>query len=361
MKKLILAASLVGVLTLGFAACSDTQPTTQLPENPNLALEDIDEDFSFEEDFFAPLLGFGTHTGIVTEVSPLWDGNGYMVSVVEEGSESQINFMVDHNTANLVDGDIAEGMLVTGYFALNAPMAMIYPPQHHARLFMETAPNMAILDRFDENLNAESSPNSLNITDSTVIVFPTGEVFEGDISELANRLLLVEFDEEGLVITPSRITVLFEIAVHPTLDLTDEDFIGIDFPDGGLLLTQEDLDIMWNNMFDPETVQIIVGGEAIEAATPFVDSVAGTIMLPVVAISEALGYNVVDEGSEVIVGMGSIVTEGVNSYFVGRMAAFELSAAPVMQDGVLFVPWEFFGSVAGAGVYVEDGNIIVLG
>jgi len=368
MKKLILTASLVGVLTLGFAACNTTQPTA-LPENPNLAEDLAIEDIAYEEDFFPPMLGFGSHTGIVTEVSPLWDGNGYMVSVVVEGSESQTNFMVDHNTANLVNGEITEGMLVTGYFDMSAPMAMIYPPQHHARLLMETASNMAILDRFDENMQAFGSPNSLNIADNTLIVFPTGEAFEGDISELANRLLLVEFEEEGLVIAPIRITVLFEIAVHPTLDLTDEDLAGmdmgiidIDFPDGGLLLTQEDLDLMWSSMFDPETVQIIVDGEVIEAATPFVDSVAGTVMLPVVAIAEALGYNVVDDGDDsVIIGMGSIVTVGVNSYFVGRMAAFELSAAPALVDDVIFVPWDFFGSVAGAAAYVEDGNIIVIG
>jgi len=129
---------------------------------------------------------------------------------------------------------------------------------------------------------------------------------------------------------------------------------------GPALLSPEDIDALWSSMFDPETVQIIVKGEVIDAPTPFTCSTAGTIFLPIVAISEALGYLVEDNGSEVIIAPGSIVTEGVNNYFRGREAPMELASAPVMHDETLFVPWEFFHEILSSVAYVEDGNIHVV-
>jgi len=146
----------------------------------------------------------------------------------------------------------------------------------------------------------------------------------------------------------------------PTLYETFEagDDIGIE--SGPALLSPEDIEAFWASMFDPETVQIIVDGEAIEAPTPFVDSEAGTIMLPLVAIAEALGYMVVDEGHEVIVSPGTMVTEGVNSFARGREMARELTAAPAIHDGAMFVPWEFFHEILSYTAFVEDGNIVLV-
>ena len=130
-------------------------------------------------------------------------------------------------------------------------------------------------------------------------------------------------------------------------------------PGGPALLSPEDIETLWANMFDPETVQIIINDEAIEAPTPFTDAQAGTVMLPLVAIAEALGYTVVDEGEEVIVGPGTLVTAGVNSYHRGREAARELTTAPVIHEDAMFVPWEFFWEILSSTAYIEDGNIIL--
>ena len=138
---------------------------------------------------------------------------------------------------------------------------------------------------------------------------------------------------------------------------TEDGYIGIET--GPALLSPEDIEAMWSNMFDPETVQIIVNDEAIDAPTPFTDAEAGAIMLPLVAIAEALGYVVTDEGAEVIISPGTIVTAGVNSYFRGREAPRELSTAPVMQDDVMFVPWEFFQEILCSAAMVMDGNIVL--
>ncbi|MCL1787489.1 MAG: copper amine oxidase N-terminal domain-containing protein [Defluviitaleaceae bacterium] len=129
---------------------------------------------------------------------------------------------------------------------------------------------------------------------------------------------------------------------------------------GPALLSPEDLNAFWASMFDPETVQIIVDGKIIDAPTPFVDSVNGTVMLPLAALAEATGYIVVSEdATQVIIQPGTIVIAGENSYYQGREAARELSAAPVSHEGVLFVPWEFFQEILSHSAFAEDGNILL--
>ena len=129
---------------------------------------------------------------------------------------------------------------------------------------------------------------------------------------------------------------------------------------GPAQLTPEEIDQAWAAMFDPETVQIIVNGEVIDAAKPYADRTVGTVMLPLVAVAEALGYTVVDNGEEVVIGPGTVVTAGVNSYHRGREAAVELTSAPVMHDGVMFVPWDFFQTILSDVAYVQDGNVHVV-
>ena len=132
---------------------------------------------------------------------------------------------------------------------------------------------------------------------------------------------------------------------------------------GPAILSPEEIDEMWAATIDPETVQLIVNGEVLDAPTPYTysDGTGGTVMIPLVAVAEALGYTVVDNGEEVVVGPGSLVTAGVNSYHRGREAPIELSFAPVIQDGVMFVPWEFFQEILLTSVaYMEGGNVYVV-
>ena len=124
-------------------------------------------------------------------------------------------------------------------------------------------------------------------------------------------------------------------------------------------LSPEDLEAMWSWM-DMEAALIVVDGNVIDTPDPFSDkSVNGALMLPLIPIAEALGYTAVDNGSEVVITPGTVVTEGVNSYFRGREAPMELASAPVIRDGVMYVPWEFFHVVLNAGGMVEDGNIYI--
>lgn len=347
-KRLLATLGIAGMLAL--TACATTDAS------PGAATEETYTSTAPTDDYtFAPLPSFLHASGVVTEIESFEEGN-YFVMLQNEETDQTTRFLVDQTTALLFDGQLKIGMTVTGYFDSNLPAVLIYPPQHRAVAIVHNPESPHLLDRFDANLVNSDGIITLNITDDTEIIFQDGTPFEGSLFEFADRKLFVEFPEEGRVVTPTKVTILFELAAHPTHDMNDD--IGI--AGGPALLSPEDVELMWANMFNPETVQIIVKDEVIEAPTPFTDSTAGTIMLPLIAIAEALGYVVVDNGNEVIVGPGSIVTADVNSYFRGRETPRELTSAPVMRDGIMFVPWEFFHEILSGAAFVTDGDIHVV-
>lgn len=348
---------------LALAACGTTQPadndseTTYVYENETTHANE-NEVFDINNDAVLP--NFMSFSGTTVDASPAEDGYFLLLQCDETGS--QVNFLIDFNTAFLTTEAISMGMPVVAYFDTTLPEPMIYPPQHRAVAIVHGTTMHVILDRFDENMQAYNSTNTLEIADDTEIVIQGNIPFEGDIADLAGRKLLVEFYEEGIVIVPAKITVLFEIAVPPIHFFSDEELeeMGDAIAGGPEQLSPEDIELIWTNMFDTETVRIIVNGEIIEAPAPFADSEAGTVMMPLIAVAEALGYTAVDGGVEVIISPGRIVTEGINSYARGREVPLELTSAPVVRDGVMFVPWEFFHEILTGAAYVEDGDIHVV-
>jgi hypothetical protein len=128
---------------------------------------------------------------------------------------------------------------------------------------------------------------------------------------------------------------------------------------GGLQLTQEDLDIMWDNML-AEDVQVFVNGEVLEdIPAPFVNREAGFVMVPVAYIAEALGYDTYKLSDDELMVGRSMITIGVDSYHYNRMAPVELWAAPELHDDVFFVPLHFFGHVFPYAGYISDGHVFV--
>jgi len=307
-------------------------------------------------------------TGEITNIRPSMFEEDQVY--VELGTAA--HFVVNFQTALILDGQLEVGMTVTGYFDTMRPTVMIYPPQCHAVAMVSEGRGFAVLDRFDENLNSFSGMWLLNYSDAVEVYFQDGTLFEGDIFELANRKFLVLYDTVPFggtnVIDPTRIYVLFEHAVAPILMLTPEDlefdtddgYIGIEVDHGGFQLSQEEIDQFWASMFDPETVEIFVDDEVIDAPTPFVDTEHGAVMLPVAAIAEAMGYNVIGEGADVVIGMGITFVVGQDEYFIGRMAPRPLGAPPQLVDGQLFVPMVFFQEILSGAAYIMDGNVRVV-
>jgi len=396
-----------------FSACSTAaaQPSPiATPPVPEVALVEDSVEDSIEDDvnqgqFDFPQVVFPNFIGIsgtVTEIHPFYqyeDGEAIPVegnfSVWLETEDGTVVFNVDHHTFLMMDDKPEVGKEVIGYFDGWLPVALIYPPHYHARVlapeFSEEFPYSLHVSLVDSVLvgNADNympigevaisldseggRPLLLVIEDEMEIILQDGTPFEGEIAYLENRSVVVVTNIED---NTHKIVVLFERAVHPIHHLTDEELAmiegGIEGGDGfatndslvdnwsgGLLLTQEDLDMLWSNMLDPDA-QIIVDGTTLDSPpAPFVNREVGAVMLPVAYIAEALGYNVVGEGAEVVIGPGIIFTVGVDSYAFARMAPVQLGAAPELHDNVLFVPMQFFYNVLPGVAYIQDGHIII--
>jgi len=404
-NKLFAILGLVGILAL--AACSSEQPATlPLPDTSGIALVDVElpnneiigeseETLDLEDwdDFEVSMPLFGSVTGTITEISseqmhPDFDDTVKRVLITDSDGSNTV-LIVDFVTAVLLDEELAVGNEITGFFENFAFMPMIYPPQHTATAIIE--PHSAIVDRFQPtdifgDNNFINSANDLVIVfDESAdieIIFQDGTPFEGELYELADRKLVayhtfVAMSFPGQTV-PQKIVILFERAIHPIHHFTPEELdelgemgiLGLYDGDGGeissnfsnnmmLQLTPEELYAFWSSLIDPETVQIVVDDVTIEAPTPFVNMQTGSVMLPVAAVAEAMGMNVVGEGADVVIGAGITFTVGVDSYFIGRMAPIELGTAPELVEGVLFVPDSFFKVILPGEVLLVDGDVWV--
>ena len=366
--KTTIISAIVGLITLGGCATPPSRPGEALvPATPGLSATPVAMEKDTTCDTNSELPEF---ISVVGEIKEIYE-RGYLFVLVETWEEEprKINFIIDQDTILLSDRDLEVGMSVIGHYRTNVITPTMYPPQIHAIIFKsQELPGGVLIDRFDGDWNAFSRPYQLEIQEDIEIVLQDGNPFEGDLLELENRALIIFFDaiprvvEPPIPVVPTKIIVLFEIAVPPIHYLTEEELDMMLIPDnwqGGLQLSPEDLVEFWASNFDPKTAQILVNDECIESPAPFVCNESGQIMVPVAPIAQALGYNVYGEGADVVIGPGITFTAGVDSYFVGRMAPVQLFAAPILQDNVLFVPMGFFQYVLHHSAYIMDGNVII--
>ena len=92
------------------------------------------------------------------------------------------------------------------------------------------------------------------------------------------------------------------------------------------------------------------------------DSELKTVLVPVRAVAEALGYEVNWDGDlrAVTVGteqMGVNFVIGENSYKKSKMTPFVLEAAPVIINDYTYVPVSFFSDVLEADITVSDTDL----
>jgi len=276
---------------------------------------------------------------------------------ITSGTQAYLNLFVESGRTMILAGEELEvGMAIIAFYECFAECGLYITENGQQSVTASViAPldyDWVHVDRFDENFISFDGTYSLLVLDGAEIMLQDGTPFDGSLNELINRALVVYVEMSAspepngpLVhgIATSRIVVLFERAVHPMLTLSPED-----------------LDMFWDSMFDPQTVQIVVNRNAIDAPVPFVNRDYGVVMVPVAAIAEALGFVVSGEGADVVFGGGYTFTVGLDMYSSSmRGEIIELFAPPELHNNVLFVPLSFFSEAMGYAVYIEDGNIIV--
>ena len=233
MKKfIILAAALIMVFAL--TACDGNEPAALAPgdNDDNLVFVDTDEDLVFidaddDQDFYEPgdygydyipecdflwdaPETFGSWTGTVVEIETEYSDPPVTFFRLE-GESGSATFMADFN--HFVLGEMPEvGDTITGYYLLDMPMAMIYPPQYNVSVIVNGNFLGVHVDRFGDDLLSYDGNLQLNIGDDTEIFLQDGEPIGAEY--LAHRKLVVVYSISTRSIppitTPEKIIVLFE-------------------------------------------------------------------------------------------------------------------------------------------------------
>lgn len=130
-----------------------------------------------------------SQTGTVTNISSLYHQNysksecDLLIEVKKENGNF-INFIVTPNTYIYQQQEITLGMTIIGFFDINAPTPLIYPPRHHALVIAAISDDYNyIFDWFDKNLLNSNDTIQLFISPETKIVTNNGQLFNGSVAE----------------------------------------------------------------------------------------------------------------------------------------------------------------------------------
>ncbi len=269
---------------------------------------------------------FGTFTGVIQEINLHGADQSMQLVLVKNAEEAIANLVVTEGTYMIGGQELEVGQEVTGYYVADAPMIMIYPPQYPAKVIrIENDEQQIKIDRFNEELISDDHLLKLNDVSETVIVDENEEPF---MKKLSGRQLIVYYDMATKSIpaqtNPTRIVVL-----------------------------DREQEIM--------EMDIVVQGAVIEGPQAF-ENPDGTIMVPIRAIAEALGYEVQWENAtrKVLVGNVSSFQIDVNAYAFAKMMPMELAAAPVIVNDRSYIPLEYFTKVLNLSeAYVGEYEIII--
>ncbi|MCL2199193.1 MAG: copper amine oxidase N-terminal domain-containing protein [Defluviitaleaceae bacterium] len=392
MKKLIITALMTLLMaTTAFAIAIIDEDGNIIQENEileggimTLSGDLGDFDFDFDVLHFP---AFGSATGEVVE---FWknatDADVVRIRIPLDGEyESEythFDFILDDNTFIQGEHPIMGGK-ITGFFDNNRPVIMIYPPQHTALVIINRSEDLPfiILERFNEEWISSGHQYRLRINDDTPIYFQGGDRFEGEKEELIGRKLLVQYtishrDIPMTIPAPEKITILYERAVHPTLEIDRDDnwqhLTADRNPDGYWLMMAINLNWYGQELTDPANYDIIITindvTRGIRGASPA--KVGNTELpnyLPLRAITEALGFEPQwnENSREITVsnprGKSSfrIGVEYYNMQFEesGITLTYQMDA-PVVIEGRTYVPFAFFRDIFGfTNVWFEGGTV----
>jgi len=266
-------------------------------------------------------------TGTVTSV-------GDVISI-EDADGNQVNLVVSDNTVYPFESEIAVGDVVTGYYKAAAPMILIWPAQYNIDLLVVGAPEGTNLtaDRFytmednsDGYMLSKGGTFAFRTNDDTEIILADGKDFKGG-------------DIEG-----RRLAVIYGVSTKSLPELATATKIVVLF---------EDVTTLPEPVANVSEWPILVNGDEIETPAAY-QTEDGTVMMPLRAIAEALGFKVewdakayaVAVGDDVKVAIGTEVAEG--------------QPAAALVNNTTYVPLSFFKDVLGmANATHINGQIFI--
>lgn len=279
---------------------------------PTLAYETVNE--------INPQPFYLSFTGIVKELE---DKNDGLIKVYLESKDgSPANFILSENTYYMNNLEIEVGSEITGYYESGKPMILIYPPQYSIDIVAPVLKDEFIkADKFDSDLLSKDKSLKLNISEDTEIVWENGTVM--------NWIKAPTVSELQIALSNRKLIVLY--------DFTTKSIPAQTTPKKIIVISQQE---------DDSILNIIVNGLELENKTSYVNE-NGITMVPVRAISEALGFKVSWNNTERSVQIGNDISLkiGENLYSNSKNSSLILEEAPKIISDRTFVPLSFFNKV----------------
>ncbi|MCL1998720.1 MAG: copper amine oxidase N-terminal domain-containing protein [Turicibacter sp.] len=311
-----------------------------------------------------PTESFVPLTGTVIDIDSSFEI--VRIITVETDGGSIAHFHTNDFTYILGD-EISIGDVITGFYDGNALMIMIYPPQYSIRLIVNGEFENVMLSRFNLEAGVLVSENGflqLNFTDDTEILLQDGQDFRETIAglyddlldSLDGRLLAVVYGPATMSIpavtipgedgSNLRIIVLFDsLPVEPTEP-------NVQIPE-----IEEELPIVvWT------VNEIVVNGQITDIHWIDRDD---TFFLPLRRVLNYFDFDLAwdAETSTIRITQGTTevtITPGSNVYRVNDLYTTSQWPAPVIIDGVTYVPFRFFAEILGLNnAYLFEGQIVI--
>lgn len=264
---------------------------------------------------------YGFFEGTIESVEPHHSMTDAKIIRVHGEGEAIADFVLSKDTVLAETVQIEIGKTITGWYDARKPMILIYPPQYNIELVtMPSEGTTQKVDYFDETLTSADGMLKLNLQQ------------EGSLKL---------WDNQGKLYTESlsgkHLLVNYTISTRSIPAQTEPESIYV-IEDQKWLTTAGELPVTGE-------YTLLVNGKVVHALSSFVKE-DKTVMVPLRATAEALGYEVtwLEESQTVMVGKASMVI-GKDAYAFARMAPQSLGAAPELREGRTFVPMEFFGKI----------------
>ncbi|MBD7985828.1 hypothetical protein H9649_14655 [Sporosarcina sp. Sa2YVA2] len=134
----------------------------------------------------------------------------FKLFTVDNGNGAVVNFVVEPTTYFVNHVNVKVGDQVTGFYDINVPVPLIYPPQYRAVVMAkEQRDEFVAVSFFNQQLVSSDGSLQLNINARTPILLENGQTFSGSP---VNRNLIVVYSATTRSIpaqtTPKQIIVM---------------------------------------------------------------------------------------------------------------------------------------------------------
>ncbi|PLT29854.1 hypothetical protein [Peribacillus deserti] len=141
------------------------------------------------------MIRFASFHGTVTMISDFMikqngeDEGCYKLMTVENPKGEIVNFVISPATYFVDHVIVSIGDRVTGYYDVNSPVPLIYPPQYRALVMVKDSPFQNVkVDYFNSKLESSDRQLRINVSPYTQILLTNGQPF---VKSPANRNLIV--------------------------------------------------------------------------------------------------------------------------------------------------------------------------